>query len=453
MSKLLQTLAIQSGLLLMFLCLMHGLELQLHEQQLQQQLLDEQLRLHQQQQLLQQQREQQIQQRRYSSTTSTRKPYIIPQGLSLPQRGINPSKCYREVPAVFFQYDKEIKIVGNSTVNPYFNVIEVCCKGWRRYEYDWSRCVPDCGERCQENGFCLPGGHCQCFDDFVLNYRNNCVPTCPLGCPHGQCFLNGTCRCDRGYELDGSRRFCQPQCNATCGHNEICIEPGKCVCAEGYARGLRESNALGCQPMCIPDCGYGHCVAPNQCECFPNFQKRANGTSCESNCYMRCDNGFCANRTTCVCQNGYRYDQNTTSCLPDCGYDCDNGVCISPGNCRCFNGYVRNRERCEAVCDNGCGFYGKCIAPNVCGCAVVAGPESSYQRCENGYCNAEGHCRCLVGKTRFIDKCMSPDTVTTYASMNPPKVNASLMHEFDLLLGRHFILGGANVFHSSMWWV
>ncbi|KAH8378191.1 hypothetical protein KR093_009994 [Drosophila rubida] len=451
MATLLQKLVILVTLLLMAICL-HAFELQLHEQQLRQQTLDEQLRLQHQQQLLQQQREQQLQ-LRHSSTTSTRKPFVIPQGLSLPQRGINPPKCFREVPAVFFQYDKDVKIVGNSTVNQNFNVLEVCCKGWRRYEYDWSRCVPDCGEHCQENGFCLPGGRCQCFEDFVLNYRNNCVPTCPLGCPHGKCYLNGTCHCDKGYELDGSHRFCQPQCNSTCGHNEICIEPGKCVCAEGYARGLRESDALGCQPVCIPDCGYGHCVAPNQCECFPMYSKREGRSSCESNCYLRCENGFCANRTTCVCQNGYRYDLNTTSCLPDCGDDCENGVCISPGNCRCFNGYVRNRQRCEAVCDRGCGFYGRCIAPNVCGCAVVPGPLSSYQRCENGDCNAEGHCRCLVGKTRFIDMCMSPDTVTTYAAMNPPRVNASLMHEFDLLLGKHFRLGGVHMHDSAMWWV
>ncbi|EDW75758.1 uncharacterized protein Dwil_GK15108 [Drosophila willistoni] len=451
-SHLLHTLARQSVLLIFFLCLLQALELQIHEQQLKHQ-LDEELRLRQLQLQAQQQREQQMLQRRYSSTTSTRKPYIIPQGLSLPRRGEHPEKCYREVPAVFFQYDKEVKIVGNSTTNPYFNVIEVCCKGWRRYEYDWSRCVPDCGERCLENGFCLAGGICQCFDDFVLNYRNNCVPTCPLGCPHGRCYLNGTCVCQQGYELDGSRRFCQPICNQTCGHNEICLEPGKCVCAEGYARGLRESSALGCQPICIPDCGHGHCVAPNECECFPGYQKRLNGSSCESNCYLRCENGFCANRTTCVCQNGYRYDRNTTSCLPDCGDNCENGVCISPGNCRCFNGYIRNREKCQAVCERGCGFYGKCIAPNVCACAVVPGPEITYQGCKMGFCNSQGLCRCMEGKTRFIDECMSPDTVTTYASLNPIRVNASLMHEFDLLLGRHFILGGVERLHETMWWL
>ncbi|XP_017154787.1 von Willebrand factor D and EGF domain-containing protein [Drosophila miranda] len=452
MSQLLRTLGIQSVLLVLFLCLLQAMELQLHEQQLQQQ-QDDQARLREQQLRQQQQREQQAQQRRHSSTTTSRKPFIIPNGLSLPRRGEHPDKCYREVPAVFFQYDKEVKIVGNSTTNPHFNVIEVCCKGWRRYEYDWSKCVPDCDDRCQENGFCLAGGICQCFDDFVLNYRNNCVPTCPLGCPHGRCYLNGTCLCDKGYELDGSRLFCQPQCNQTCGHNEVCLEPGKCSCAEGYVRGLRESAALGCQPICIPDCGYGHCVAPNQCECFPGYHKRINGTSCENGFYKRCENGFRANETTCVCQNGFRYDNNTASCLPDCGDNCENGVCISPGNCRCFNGYVRNREKCEAVCDRGCGFYGKCIAPNVCGCAIVPGPETSYQKCAMGLCSSLGRCRCLEGKVRFIDKCMSPDTVTTYASVDPTRANSSLILEFELLLGRHFILGGAERFHNSMWWL
>lgn len=98
MIKLLRTVTLQAALLLIFLCLLHAMELQLHEQQLRQQYLDEQLRLNHQQQMLQQQREHQLQLRRYSSTTSTRKPYIISQGLSLPQRNVYPDKCQREVP-------------------------------------------------------------------------------------------------------------------------------------------------------------------------------------------------------------------------------------------------------------------------------------------------------------------------------------------------------------------
>lgn len=89
----------------------------------------------------------------------------------------------------------------------------------------------------------------------------------------------------------------------------------------------------------------------------------------------------------------------------------------------------------------------------MCGCAVVPGPDRTYQKCEFGLCDSQGRCRCEPGKTRFIDKCMSPDTVTTYASMDPIRVNSSLIHEFDLLLGRHFRLGGSENVHSSMWWL
>ena len=67
--------------------------------------------------------------------------------------------------------------------------------------------------------------------------------------------------------------------------------------------------------------------------------------------FRRCENGFCANRTGCICHDGYKYDFNTTSCLPECGDTCENGICIAPGNCRCFNGYQRNREKCEAICE------------------------------------------------------------------------------------------------------
>ncbi|XP_017465112.1 PREDICTED: tenascin isoform X2 [Rhagoletis zephyria] len=340
--------------------------------------------------------------------------------------------------AVFFQFEKDVQVVGNSTLSPYFNLVEVCCKGYKRYDFDWNRCVPDCGNKCQANGFCLDGGICRCFDEFVLNHRNVCIPICPLGCPNGQCYLNGTCICQEGYELDPTRKFCMPRCEFSCAHNEICVEPNKCECAEGYTRALPPST-MGCQPICIPDCGFGHCVAPNHCECFHGYLKRLNGSTCESNCYMRCESGFCANRTTCVCQNGYRFDQNTTSCLPVCDEDCENGICLSPGVCRCFNGYVRRGPKCEGICENGCGFYGKCIAPNVCGCSIVEGPMRNYQRCANGNCNSKGRCRCKEGYVRFIDQCMEPDKVTTYASMRPSRLNETLLQEFNMLIGRHFM--------------
>jgi len=84
-------------LLVLFLCVLQAVELQLHEQQLQQQ-KDEQLRLREEQRQRDLQREHEALQRRLSSSTTSRKPYIIPNGLSLPRRGEHPDKCYREVP-------------------------------------------------------------------------------------------------------------------------------------------------------------------------------------------------------------------------------------------------------------------------------------------------------------------------------------------------------------------
>ncbi|XP_037825952.1 von Willebrand factor D and EGF domain-containing protein [Lucilia sericata] len=385
---------------------------------------------------------------KYTTTTTTKQPIIRSPGLSLPQRHSNPPKCTKEVPAIFFQYERDVQVIGNSSLNPHFNLIEVCCQGYKRYDFDWTKCVPDCGQKCQRNGFCLEGGVCQCFEDFVLNHRNDCVPTCPLGCPNGECYLNGTCVCNKGYQLDATKKYCEPNCTLGCGRNEVCDAPDTCVCAEGYAKALHSPNAaqMGCQPVCIPDCGFGHCVGPNQCECFPGYQQRVNSSICESNCYLRCENGFCANRTGCICQDGYKYDVNTTSCLPDCGDDCENGICTAPGFCRCFNGYQRNGSKCEAICEHGCGFYGKCIAPGVCGCAIVDGPFKSYQKCELGFCNSKGRCRCQVGTTRFINQCLVPDKVTTYASMKHQKLNEALIEEFNLLIGRHFTLGDFTPF-------
>lgn len=162
----------------------------------------------------------------------------------------------------------------------------MCCQGYKRYDYDWSKCVPDCGSKCQQNGFCLAGNICQCFDEFVLNHRDDCIPTCPLGCPNGQCYINGTCVCEAGYELDASRRYCQPLCDMGCARNEICDKPNKCICLEGYTKAVPDTLDMGCQPVCIPNCGYGHCIGPNRCHCFHGYHKRENSSICESDCYM-----------------------------------------------------------------------------------------------------------------------------------------------------------------------
>ncbi|XP_055847239.1 epidermal growth factor-like protein [Episyrphus balteatus] len=337
------------------------------------------------------------------------------------------NKCSRQVPAVLFRTERNELIQGNGTTI-HFHQIEDCCDGYKRTRYDWNRCEPDCGTKCK-NGFCTSPGQCDCFDGFTKNDRGECVFACPLGCENGRCFLNGTCRCNDGHTLDPTRTFCRPHCRPACGHNQICVETNKCECRDGY-----QMTAIGCQPICTPDCGHGRCYAPNKCECFAGFGMRLPRTVCEAECYMICENGFCDSRYRCQCYDGFRYDENTTSCLPDCGDKCENGVCKQPGVCHCFEGFELKDNTCVPKCEHGCGYYGKCVAPNVCGCGL------SNQQCSFGNCDAFGKCVCGEGLVRFVDKCVAPNRMESLVSSYEQRsiYNQQLRLEFNNLIGRHF---------------
>lgn len=336
-------------------------------------------------------------------------------------------KCPKQVPAVLFRTERNEVIQGNGT-SIHFHQIEDCCDGYKRARFDWNRCEPDCGTRCK-NGYCTSPGQCECFDGFTKNDRGDCVFACPLGCENGRCYLNGTCRCNEGHTLDPTRTFCRPNCRPPCGHNQVCVETNKCECRDGY-----QLTSIGCQPICTPDCGHGRCAAPNTCECFAGFAMRPPRTICEAECFMVCDNGFCDSRFRCQCYDGFRYDENTTSCLPECGDKCENGVCKQPGVCHCFEGYESKGDTCVPKCDHGCGYYGKCVAPNVCGCGL------SNQHCSFGNCDALGKCICGEGLVRFVDKCVAPNRLESLLSNYDQRLiyNQQLKLEFNNLIGRHF---------------
>ncbi|XP_034099045.2 epidermal growth factor-like protein [Drosophila albomicans] len=344
--------------------------------------------------------------------------------------------CQRELPAIFFQTLKNSPVRGNgSTI--YYHRIEVCCDGYRPDPYS-EHCVPDCGHSSPDNcrnGFCRAPGYCECFAEFVRNDQGACIHTCPIACQHGRCYLNGTCVCKPGYVLDAETRlFCRPECPTACGTHEECVAPGQCDCLTGY----RRTAQLGCQPICAPDCGYGKCVAPNQCECFPGFIKRPQRNVCEAECYINCENGFCESRYKCHCREGYRYDVNTTSCLPECQDNCGqgNGVCMAPGVCRCFEGYELHGSSCVPKCERSCGEYGKCLAPNVCGCV----PDN--QLCQLGSCDANGHCQCPTGQVNFVGRCLQPQHIEHHLSSLDRRRERSeeLKYEFNALIGRLFNL-------------
>lgn len=144
--------------------------------------------------------------------------------------------------------------------------VETCCENHKPYKYDNRRCVPECKYGCK-NGVCIAPNKCQCIDGFVANASNHCIETCPIGAPNGVCYLNGTMKCNKGYEPDPTQKYCTAICKNACGKNQVCIRPDECACLDGYI-----STELGCQPVCLPDCGFGKCVAPNKCECYAKMQ-------------------------------------------------------------------------------------------------------------------------------------------------------------------------------------
>ncbi|XP_037959055.1 uncharacterized protein LOC119688448 [Teleopsis dalmanni] len=341
--------------------------------------------------------------------------------------------CRRETPAIFFQTQKNELVRGNgSTI--YYHLIDVCCEGYIRSKRNLQKCVPDCSavspNNCH-NGFCRAPNNCVCFDEFVRNDIGECVHTCPISCQHGRCYLNGTCACNPGFQLDTqTRKFCRPTCTVPCGNHQICTASNMCVCKDGY----KMSDSLGCQPICTPDCGHGKCVGPNKCECFPGYMKRYQRNVCEADCDLKCENGFCESRYKCQCRDGYKYDSNTTSCLPDCKDECQNGVCVAPGVCKCFEGYTLSGSTCIPVCKGGCGLYGKCFEPNICGCGSPA------QLCIFGTCTAKGTCVCSKGLTRFIDKCVEFTNVEGLLNNYEQReyYNQQLTYQFEGLIGRMF---------------
>ncbi|XP_061386674.1 uncharacterized protein LOC133321606, partial [Musca vetustissima] len=250
-------------------------------------------------------------------------------------------KCYKDVPAYFFQTREHEPLRGNSSIAGHLS-FEICCEGYRRDPKVRStlKCIPDCSkvsaDNCR-NGFCRSTHQCECFEGFVRDSRGNCVHICPVGCLNGRCLLNGDCLCNPGYSLDPeTRKYCLPECShIPCGLNQICVAPGECRCQRGY----QWLEGLGCQPICQPHCGYGRCIGPQQCECFPGYIKRKGREICESECYANCENGFCESPYKCQCHIGFAYDPQSQNCLAQCPEACDHGVCIAPGICKCFEGY------------------------------------------------------------------------------------------------------------------
>ncbi|XP_058060592.1 epidermal growth factor-like protein [Anopheles bellator] len=285
--------------------------------------------------------------------------------------------CFEEVPiaSLLSHYHRGNVPVGNAS-DPSLSRVHVCCAGYERNVYNFRKCEPICTEPCL-NGLCVAPDTCECYPDFVRNSRGRCVPTCPIGCDHGECQPGtNVCQCHEGYELDrNDRKLCVPRCTGGCGEAGRCVDVERCECDEGFefhphqkcaprcadgcgngkcvAPGVCECDVgyawrdTGCKPICSPmlfGCLHGTCVAPETCSCNPGYILSVVG-QCMPVCDKPCLHGDCTGRNVCTCDWGYENDAaNPFHCIPHCPNGCRNGVCSGPNMCLCNDGYVKDRS-------------------------------------------------------------------------------------------------------------
>ena len=57
----------------------------------------------------------------------------------------------------------------------------------------------------------------------------------------------------------------------------------ECHCKPGYER-----LGAACEPICTQGCHFGHCVAPDKCQCFFSYVGDSCGTACQCNFHSEC---------------------------------------------------------------------------------------------------------------------------------------------------------------------
>lgn len=245
-------------------------------------------------------------------------------------------------------------------------------------------CVAECTENTIEglNGYCKKGSICQqgtCIKDHCADYTCPENSTCttkndeafcqcesPLQMSNGKCCpknstnVNGTCKCNAGYELSGDS--CVMSANNPCR---------KKPCSQANNPGQPNKNT------CVPDSS----EAGYHCECNTSYEEDSDG-KCKEIVYDVCPNNM-------QCLRGY--------CLP---HDLSNEQCIKDSDCREFGG----NATCSApnaaggVC-SGCTDNSDCPGNTQCNdtygtCALMCDSDDDcpYGKCySNGYCGQK-HC-------------------------------------------------------------
>ena len=247
-----------------------------------------------------------------------------------------------------------------------------------------------CVEKCI-NGECNDSHKCICNNGYELSLIGVCTKKCPIKCFNGKC-LDDQCVCDYNfvklnYTNCVTKEFIiqRDHCMAIC-ENGNCSDSNECLCDEGYTFN-KDYNK--CEPICSfedsEECINGKCVAPNECECFVDFES-VSKFQCDPVC-ENCTNGFCQEPNVCECYEGYSITALGV-CEPKCDPECKNAHCIAPQKCRCFENY-------EKLTNN------ECVAHQ-----FIVEREDCLNSCTNGNCDELNRCVCNETFDKNLGKCL-----------------------------------------------
>ena len=252
-----------------------------------------------------------------------------------------------------------------------------CDKYYVATEEDPGTCVAECTENTIEglNGYCKDGLFCRqgvCIKDRCAGYTCPENSTCttkndeafcqcesPLQMSNGKCCpqnstnVNGTCKCDAGYELSGNE--CKMSANNPCR-----TKP----CSQAHHS---EPN----QNRCVPDSS----EAGYHCECNTNYSADSDG-KCQPIVYDVCPSNMQCLRKFCVPQ------------------DLSNEQCVKNSDCREFGGNAEcNPLAAGGIC-NGCNENSDCPGNTQCNenyhaCALMCNDDND---CPYGSCHSIGYC-------------------------------------------------------------
>uniref|UniRef100_UPI0037E812CD latent-transforming growth factor beta-binding protein 4 n=1 Tax=Semicossyphus pulcher TaxID=241346 RepID=UPI0037E812CD len=255
----------------------------------------------------------------------------------------------------------------------------------------------------------------------------------PGVCGRGRCVdqLGGkhTCVCDRGYQPNSQRTFCQDvnecvQSPGVCSVGECVNTMGsfRCVCPSGYRS---NSQLTSCQDIdeCLQSsCKNGRCEnTPGSYRCVCRLGFRLIGNICtdmdECEDALQCPGQECINSQgsyRCVsCQPGYRLLNRLCTDIDECRQaPCSNGRCENtPGSyhCVCRHGFKLQNNTCTDV--------DECAERSQCPGQMCVNSVGSYRcmSCRPGYTLINRQCA-DVNECEDSESCPGQQCVNTEGS-------------------------------------